>query len=77
MYRLSSSVATKQTTSNSHIRSTYRTVDRNNFSRFPIVELMKSTKASNVISRIDKIFSIYGYIDRIRSDNGQQNKAIF
>ena len=46
-----------------------------NFSRFPIVELMKSTTASNVISRLDKMFSIYGYPDRIRSDNGPPLKS--
>ena len=45
------------------------------FSRFPIVELMKSTTASNVISRLDKMFSIYGYTDRIRSDNGPPFKS--
>ena len=39
-----------------------------NFSRFLIVELMKATTASNVISRLDKMLSIYGYTHNFRSD---------
>ncbi len=43
-------------------------VDR--FSRFPEVEIVHSTRASTVIPKLDKIFSVHGIPDIIISDNG-------
>ena len=40
------------------------------YSRFPIVEAMNVTSEFPVISRLQNIFSIYGYPDRCRHDNG-------
>ena len=43
-------------------------VDR--YSRFPEVEIVHSTRASAVIPKLDKIFSVHGIPDVIISDNG-------
>ncbi len=42
-------------------------VDR--YSRFPEVEIVHSTRASTVIPKLDKIFSVHGIPDIIISDN--------
>ena len=39
-------------------------------SRFPEVEIVKSTKASIVIPKLDRIFSVHGIPDVIKTDNG-------
>lgn len=43
-------------------------VDR--YSRFPEVEIVHSTRASVVIPKLDKIFSVHGIPDTLISDNG-------
>ena len=43
-------------------------IDR--YSRFPEVELVKSTKTSSVIPRLDRIFSVHGIPREIKTDNG-------
>ena len=43
-------------------------VDR--YSRFPEVEIVRSTKASTVIPKLDKIFATHGIPNIIKSDNG-------
>ena len=43
-------------------------IDR--YSRFPEVEIVKSTKASIVIPKLDRIFSVHGIPDVIKTDNG-------
>lgn len=43
-------------------------VDR--YSRFPEVEIVHSTRASTVIPKLDKIFSVHGIPDILVSDNG-------
>ncbi|CAB4025205.1 Phthiocerol synthesis polyketide synthase type I, partial [Paramuricea clavata] len=43
-------------------------VDR--YSRFPEVEIVHSTRASTVIPKLDKMFSVHGIPDTIISDNG-------
>ena len=43
-------------------------VDR--YSRYPLVEIMKLTKARQVINRLKQIFAMFGYPKRIWSDNG-------
>ncbi|XP_046848030.1 uncharacterized protein K02A2.6-like [Xenia sp. Carnegie-2017] len=40
------------------------------FSRYPIVEVIRSTSAKTVIPCLDKILSEFGIPDTIRSDNG-------
>ena len=42
------------------------------YSRYPIVEVMRDTSAEAVIPVVDKIFSVFGYPERIKSDNGPQ-----
>lgn len=42
----------------------------NEYSRFPIVELVRSTYSNAVIPCLDKIFSEYGIPEVVRSDNG-------
>lgn len=40
------------------------------YSRFPLVDIVSSTSASVVIPRIDKMFSEYGIPEKLRTDNG-------
>ena len=39
-------------------------------SRFPFTEIMKTTTAVKVIERLENVFSIYGYPEKLRHDNG-------
>ena len=43
-------------------------IDR--YSRFPEVEIVKSTKASVVIPKLDKIFATHGIPNTVKTDNG-------
>ena len=43
-------------------------IDR--YSRFPEVEIVRSTKASTVIPTLDKIFAVHGLPSSVTSDNG-------
>ena len=43
-------------------------IDR--YSRFPEVEIVQTTKASVVIPKLDKIFSVHGLPDTVKTDNG-------
>jgi hypothetical protein len=40
------------------------------YSRYPVVETVKSTSANKVIPRIDKVFSEFGIPDVVKTDNG-------
>ena len=40
------------------------------YSKFPIAELMKSTNFNTVSNRLDNLFSIFGYPEKIKTDNG-------
>jgi hypothetical protein len=40
------------------------------YSRFSVVERIKSTAADTVIPRLEAIFSIFGYPDVVKTDNG-------
>ena len=40
------------------------------YSRYPVVEIVKSTSATTVIPKLDKVFSEFGVPDIVRSDNG-------
>jgi len=40
-----------------------------NYSRYPVVEIVKSTSATTVIPKLDKVFSEFGVPDIVRSDN--------
>ena len=43
-------------------------IDR--YSRYPEVEIVRSTKASSVIPKLDKMFATHGIPDTLTSDNG-------
>ena len=49
--------------------SEYRLVAVDRYSRFPEVEIVHSTRASTVIPKLDKMFSVHGIPDTIISDN--------
>ena len=40
------------------------------YSRFPVVEVVRSNSAETVIPVVDKVFSTYGYPELVKSDNG-------
>ena len=40
------------------------------YSRYPVVELVSTTSAAAVIPRLDKIFSMFGIPEKSKSDNG-------
>ncbi|XP_060576630.1 uncharacterized protein K02A2.6-like [Ruditapes philippinarum] len=40
------------------------------YSRFPVVERIKSTAADTVIPRLEAIFSVFGYPEVVKTDNG-------
>ena len=40
------------------------------YSRYPIIELMRSTNAAALIDRVEKIFCMFGYPKVVRVDNG-------
>ena len=40
------------------------------YSRYPVVEIVKSTAATTTIPKLDKVFSEFGVPDIVRSDNG-------
>ena len=40
------------------------------YSRFPFIEIMKTTTAVKVIERLENLFSIYGYPEKLRHENG-------
>ena len=42
------------------------------FSKFQIFEIMKTTSYSIVSTRLDNLFSLFGYPDEITTDNGPQ-----
>ena len=40
------------------------------YSRFPFIEIMKTTTAVKVIERLENLFSIHDYLEKLRHDNG-------
>ena len=40
------------------------------YSRFPVVEVVRSTSSEVVIPVIDRVFSLFGYTEVVKSDNG-------
>ena len=42
------------------------------YSRFPFVEILKSTTSATIISKLFKIFSVHGIPETLTSDNGGQ-----
>ena len=48
----------------------YLIVIIDDYSRFPIVEIVYSTSARVVIPVLDKTFSIFGILDELKTDNG-------
>ena len=45
-------------------------VAKDEYSRFPAEELVKSTSAQNTILKLKKIFSDFGNPQKVKSDNG-------
>ena len=50
--------------------SEYLMVVMDEYSRFPLVEIIKSTSAATVIPRLDHLFSVFGVPDHVKTDNG-------
>ena len=48
----------------------YLLVIIDDYSRFPVVELVRSTSANTVIPVLDKVLSTFGTPDILKSDNG-------
>ena len=46
-------------------------IDR--YSRYPEVEMVRSTKAASVMPLLDKIFSVHGLPHQVISDNGPRS----
>ena len=42
------------------------------YSRFPEVEIIRCTKAPVAIADLDKIFSVHGILETVKTDNGPQ-----
>ena len=45
------------------------------YSRFPFVEILKSTTFANIISKLFKIFSVHGLPETLTSDKGGQSTS--
>ena len=57
---------------------TYLLVVTDDYSRFPVVEIIKSTSAQTVLPCLDRIFSEFGIPDTLRTDNGPPfNSVLF
>ena len=50
--------------------SEYLLIITDDYSRYPVVETVKSTSASAVIPKVDKVFSEFGIPDVVKTDNG-------
>ena len=48
----------------------YLLLINDDYSRYPVVETVKSTAATTVIPKLDKVFSEFGVPDVVKSDNG-------
>ena len=48
----------------------YLLMSMDEFSRFPVVEVVRSTSAETVIPVVDNVFSLLGYPEIVKSDNG-------
>ncbi|XP_057310600.1 uncharacterized protein K02A2.6-like [Hydractinia symbiolongicarpus] len=40
------------------------------YSRYPIVEVVRNTTTSNIMNKLENIFSLFGYPEKVRMDNG-------
>ena len=50
--------------------SEYLLIITDDYSRYPVVETVKSTSANTVIPKVDKVFSEFGIPDVVKMDNG-------
>jgi transposase InsO family protein len=50
--------------------SEYLLIITDDYSRYAVVETVKSTSANTVIPRVDKVFSEFGIPDVVKTDNG-------
>ena len=51
-------------------KSEYFLIIKDDYSRYPVVETVKSTSANTVIPIVDKVFSEFGIPDVVKTDNG-------
>ena len=50
--------------------SEYLLIITDDYSRYPVVETVKSTSANTIIPKVDKVFSEFGIPDVVKTDNG-------
>ncbi len=50
--------------------SEYLLIITDDYSKYPVVETVKSTSANTVIPKVDKVFSEFGIPDVVKTDNG-------
>ena len=48
----------------------YLLIITDDYSRYPVIEIVKSTSANTVIPKVDKVFSEFGVPDVVKTDNG-------
>ena len=48
----------------------YLLIITDDYSRYPVIEIVKSTSANTVIPKVDKVFSEFGIPDVVKTDNG-------
>ena len=48
----------------------YLVLITDDYSRYPVVEIVKSTSVATVTLKLDKVFSEFGVLDVVKSDNG-------
>jgi len=48
----------------------YMLLITDDYSRYPVVDIVKSTSAATVIPKLDKVFSEFGVPDVVKSDSG-------
>ena len=53
----------------------YMLLITDDYSRYPVVEIVKSTSAATVIPKLDKVFSEFGVPGVVKSDNGPPFKS--
>ena len=56
--------------------SEYLLIITDDYSRYPVVETVKSTSANTVIPKVDKVFSEFGIPDVVKTDNSPPSTAV-
>ena len=53
-----------------HVGNEYALVIIDDYSRYPVVEIVSTTSSAAVIPKLDSVFSIFGVPKVVKSDNG-------